>query len=235
MRCYAAHAHKLLDRQARGCAVGSPLWSHLPTPNITLSHTSPTPPQIYLWSLKTGRLLDILAGHEGPVSCLAFSPAEGGGLLASGSWDKTVRCEQTVWRARALGERAEAFPLNGHAVHGWCWWCQRQLRRSPAVLLRFVNGCCVSQLRQDPRTGTRAPREACVPSTMLYAACGDICSCTTYVRDHGLCWTGLTLTRHQCLLCPCLHSRTWEAYHGDGALKALQQNKPLGLTTNLTC
>ena len=47
-------------------------------------------PQIYVWSIKTGRLLDILSGHEGPVSCLAFSPLEGG-LLASGSWDKTAR------------------------------------------------------------------------------------------------------------------------------------------------
>ncbi len=49
--------------------------------------------QIYVWSVRTGRLLDVLAGHEGPVSQLAFSP--GGGpatLLASASWDKTVRC-----------------------------------------------------------------------------------------------------------------------------------------------
>ena len=51
------------------------------------------PMQIYVWSIRTGRLLDVLAGHEGPVSQLAFSP--GGGpatLLASSSWDKTVRC-----------------------------------------------------------------------------------------------------------------------------------------------
>ncbi len=47
--------------------------------------------QIYVWSLKTGRLLDILAGHEGPVCCLAFNPVSNS--LASGSWDKTVRCD----------------------------------------------------------------------------------------------------------------------------------------------
>lgn len=46
--------------------------------------------QIYVWSIKTGRLLDVLSGHEGPVSCLSFSPGEGG-MLASGSWDRTVR------------------------------------------------------------------------------------------------------------------------------------------------
>jgi WD40 repeat protein len=39
--------------------------------------------------MKTGRLLDILAGHEGPVSGLAFSPRQP--LLASSSWDRTVR------------------------------------------------------------------------------------------------------------------------------------------------
>ena len=31
----------------------------------------------------------MLAGHEGPVSCLAFSPIKT--ILASGSWDDTVR------------------------------------------------------------------------------------------------------------------------------------------------
>ena len=45
--------------------------------------------QIYVWSLKTGRLLDVLAAHEGPVTALAFAP--GAPLLASGSWDQTVR------------------------------------------------------------------------------------------------------------------------------------------------
>jgi periodic tryptophan protein 2 len=42
------------------------------------------PFEIYVWSLQTGRLLDVLTGHEAPVSCLAFSPTEP--LLASGSW-----------------------------------------------------------------------------------------------------------------------------------------------------
>ena len=45
--------------------------------------------QIYVWSVRTGRLLDLLAGHEGPVAGLAFSPSQS--LLASASWDKTVR------------------------------------------------------------------------------------------------------------------------------------------------
>ncbi|KAF7720662.1 hypothetical protein EC973_006667 [Apophysomyces ossiformis] len=49
--------------------------------------------EIYVWSVQTGKLLDILAGHEGPVSSLAFSPTAM--LLLSGSWDRTAK----VWDA----------------------------------------------------------------------------------------------------------------------------------------
>lgn len=42
--------------------------------------------QIFAWSLKTGRLLDVLAAHEGPVVALQFAP--NAPLLASASWDK---------------------------------------------------------------------------------------------------------------------------------------------------
>ncbi|XP_029644445.1 periodic tryptophan protein 2 homolog isoform X2 [Octopus sinensis] len=45
--------------------------------------------EIYVWSMKTGRLLDVLSGHEAPISDLSFSPSRA--LLASGSWDKTVK------------------------------------------------------------------------------------------------------------------------------------------------
>ena len=47
------------------------------------------PFSVYVWALQTGRLTDVLTGHEAPVSGLAFSSAAG--LLASSSWDKTVR------------------------------------------------------------------------------------------------------------------------------------------------
>ncbi|XP_052077596.1 periodic tryptophan protein 2 homolog [Mytilus californianus] len=45
--------------------------------------------EIFVWSMQTGRLLEVLAGHEGPVSSLSFSPKQS--LLASGSWDKSVK------------------------------------------------------------------------------------------------------------------------------------------------
>lgn len=48
-----------------------------------------SPFTIYIWSLRTGKLLDTLTGHEGPISCLKFNNR--GTVLASGSWDHTVR------------------------------------------------------------------------------------------------------------------------------------------------
>ncbi|XP_030635954.1 PWP2 small subunit processome component [Chanos chanos] len=45
--------------------------------------------EIFLWSMQTGRLLEVLSGHEGPVSGLCFCPVQS--VLASVSWDRTVR------------------------------------------------------------------------------------------------------------------------------------------------
>eukprot|EP00736_Rhodelphis_marinus_P001983 Rmarinus@m.290 len=45
--------------------------------------------EVYVWSVQTGKLLDILSGHAGPVSHVCFSPTAA--VLASSSWDKGVR------------------------------------------------------------------------------------------------------------------------------------------------
>lgn len=45
--------------------------------------------EIYLYSLQTGKFLEYLTGHEGPVSGLAFSPLSN--LLISSSWDCTIK------------------------------------------------------------------------------------------------------------------------------------------------
>ena len=45
--------------------------------------------EIFVWSVQTSKLLDVLRGHEGPVSTMMFHPS--GTTLASGSWDSTVK------------------------------------------------------------------------------------------------------------------------------------------------
>lgn len=45
--------------------------------------------EIYLYSLQTGKFLEYLTGHEGPVSGVVFSPITN--LLVSVSWDATVK------------------------------------------------------------------------------------------------------------------------------------------------
>ncbi|KAI8866458.1 putative WD repeat protein [Ramicandelaber brevisporus] len=56
--------------------------------------------EIYVWSLQTGKLLDVLGGHEGPVSSLAFDPA--GLVLTSGSWDYTVKRWDVFGRSHSV-------------------------------------------------------------------------------------------------------------------------------------
>ncbi|KAM7480378.1 hypothetical protein LguiA_028591 [Lonicera macranthoides] len=60
--------------------------------------------EIYVWSMKTGRLLDVLSGHEGPVHGLTFSPTNA--ILASSSWDRTVR----LWDVFEGKGAVETFP-----------------------------------------------------------------------------------------------------------------------------
>ncbi|CCG83142.1 U3 snoRNP-associated protein Utp1 [Taphrina deformans PYCC 5710] len=59
---------------------------------------------IYMWSVQTGQLIDTLSAHEGPVCSLHF--AGEGGVLASGSWDKTVR----IWNV--FSRKVTVEPLN---------------------------------------------------------------------------------------------------------------------------
>ncbi|CAK9164840.1 unnamed protein product [Ilex paraguariensis] len=60
--------------------------------------------EVFVWSMKTGRLLDVLSGHEGPVHGLMFSPTNA--ILASSSWDKTVR----LWDVFEGKGAVETFP-----------------------------------------------------------------------------------------------------------------------------
>ena len=63
------------------------------------------PFDIYMWSLQTGKVLDVLSGHQGSVSHMAFNPVQG--KLASASWYKTVKLwdvfkKNTMYTTRKL-------------------------------------------------------------------------------------------------------------------------------------
>ncbi|XP_077370168.1 PWP2 small subunit processome component [Festucalex cinctus] len=66
--------------------------------------------EIFLWSMQTGRLLEVLGGHEGPVSCLCFSPVQS--ILASSSWDGTIR----LWDMMDSWQVKETLHLTADAL-----------------------------------------------------------------------------------------------------------------------
>ncbi|EHA51562.1 periodic tryptophan protein 2 [Pyricularia oryzae 70-15] len=65
---------------------------------------------VHIWSVQTGQLLDQLSGHEGPVSAVAFAPD--GGLLVSGSWDKTAR----IWSVFNRTQTSEPLQLQADVL-----------------------------------------------------------------------------------------------------------------------
>jgi len=65
---------------------------------------------IHVWSVQTGALLDQLAGHEGPISTLAFSP--NGQTIASGSWDHTIR----LWSIFSRTQTSEPITLQADVL-----------------------------------------------------------------------------------------------------------------------
>lgn len=65
---------------------------------------------IHIWSVQTGQLLDQLSGHEGPIISLDFSTT--GGILASGSWDHTVR----LWSIFGRAQTSEPLQLQADVL-----------------------------------------------------------------------------------------------------------------------
>ncbi|KAK3722040.1 hypothetical protein QZH41_020155 [Actinostola sp. cb2023] len=66
--------------------------------------------EIFVWSVQTGRLLEVLSGHEAPVSGLEFSPTQP--HLISSSWDKTVK----VWNMFQSNVSRETLDLTSDVV-----------------------------------------------------------------------------------------------------------------------
>lgn len=68
--------------------------------------------EIFIWSVKVGRLLEILSGHEGPVVSLDFHPGITSTELVSVSWDGTLR----IWNAIETDTKYEAIKINSDCL-----------------------------------------------------------------------------------------------------------------------
>jgi periodic tryptophan protein 2 len=54
------------------------------------------PYDLYCWNLQTGNLVEVISGHEAPISCLLFSPTKN--VVYTGSWDSTLRVHDLYTR-----------------------------------------------------------------------------------------------------------------------------------------
>lgn len=80
-----------------------------PSGEIVVAGSS-DPFHVYAWNKQTGKLLDVLTGHSGPVCCLSFQP--NGGILASSSWDGSVK----LWDLYKGNSSTENFAHNSDVV-----------------------------------------------------------------------------------------------------------------------
>ena len=71
------------------------------------------PYEVYTWNIQTGHLLQIVAGHQGPLSCLAFSKDS----LATASWDHTVKLHSIFARKLNVETLEHGSEVTAMAVH----------------------------------------------------------------------------------------------------------------------
>lgn len=67
---------------------------------------------IHLWSLKFGKILEVLSGHEAPVASLDFSPVPTSSTLVSGAWDHTVK----IWNCLETSGAHENVDMSSDVV-----------------------------------------------------------------------------------------------------------------------
>jgi len=91
-------------------------WSDVHTDVPKAASLSTAKSQARVWDARTGALESTLEGHDGEVNACAWRPS--GGLLATASWDRTVRLWDTTAEAEedTSGTRQSARPTATGAV-----------------------------------------------------------------------------------------------------------------------
>jgi periodic tryptophan protein 2 len=185
------------------------------------------PFSIHVWSLQTGKLLDVLTGHQGPVCSLSFSASAG--LLASASWDKTVR----LWDVFRDGTATETF-RHGSDVLAVSWRPDGQQLASSTLdghlhVWDAKRGVELAAL--DCRRDAEGGRKVADVRTAKNNAAGKCFTTISYTAD-GDCLLAGGRTKYICLyaLGPRLLLKKWQLSHNrslDGVLDKLN-SKGLG-------
>ena len=68
---------------------------------------------MYSWNVQTGHLLQIITGHESPISCIAFVKDN----LVTGSWDKTAKFHSIFSRKLNVETLDHGAEITAIAIH----------------------------------------------------------------------------------------------------------------------
>ncbi|CAD8144037.1 unnamed protein product [Paramecium octaurelia] len=74
------------------------------------------PYEVYVFSLQTGQLVEVISGHQAPITSIKFIQAEEKVLLISGSWDKTIRIHDLYARGMKEGSGGDSMLHNSEVT-----------------------------------------------------------------------------------------------------------------------
>jgi WD40 repeat protein len=115
---------------------GGPIWCLSYNEQTEHVYSGGYDETIKVWDLCTGNCLDTLRGHTGWVSSLALLPSDNVPVLASSSWDNTLR----IW---SLGQGGELVRTINAGQESGALLCISSQPRSSIVSV----GCCSSQVQ----------------------------------------------------------------------------------------
>ncbi|KAF6032206.1 PWP2 [Bugula neritina] len=134
---------------------------------------------IFVWSIQTGKLLEILAGHEAPVPSLSFSPVAA--ILVSVSWDSTVK----VWDVFDSKGNKESIQLSsdGMAVAHRADGRQIAVATLRGAIIFFNTETCSQEHSIEARADLGYVRKASETVSAKKASASNTFTCLAYSAD----------------------------------------------------
>ncbi|CAD8058885.1 unnamed protein product [Paramecium sonneborni] len=72
--------------------------------------------ELSVFSLQTNQQVEVISGHQAPITSLQFIQAEEKVLLVSGSWDKTIRIHDLYARGMKEGSGGDSMLHNSEVT-----------------------------------------------------------------------------------------------------------------------